>query len=176
MKEKKNNKGAPVQAKPKAQASPKPKMPQKKAVAKQAKGENAQKNEVRANKPKIKRQNESNLHAQKSANIQKKQNQQKKAKNASKKEAKKQPPKPKVKIYSLGGLNEIGKNITAFECGNDIIIVDCGIGFPDDDMLGVDLVVPDFTHIQNNIGKVRGIFITHGHEDHIGSLPYFLKT
>ena len=84
-------------------------------------------------------------------------------------------PKPKLKIYSLGGLNEIGKNMTAFECGNDIIIVDCGIGFPNDDMLGVDLVIPDFTHIQNNIEKVRGIFLTHGHEDHIGSLPYFLK-
>ena len=82
---------------------------------------------------------------------------------------------PKVKVYSLGGLNEIGKNITAFECENDIIIVDCGIGFPNDDMLGVDLVIPDFTHIQNNIEKVRGIFLTHGHEDHIGSLPYFLK-
>ncbi len=82
---------------------------------------------------------------------------------------------PKVKIYSLGGLNEIGKNMTAFECENDIIIVDCGIGFPNDDMLGVDLVIPDFTHIQNNIEKVRGIFLTHGHEDHIGSLPYFLK-
>ncbi len=82
---------------------------------------------------------------------------------------------PKVKVYSLGGLNEIGKNITAFECENDIIIVDCGIGFPNDDMLGVDLVIPDFTHIQNNIEKVRGVFLTHGHEDHIGSLPYFLK-
>ena len=88
---------------------------------------------------------------------------------------KKKPNLPKVKIYSLGGLNEIGKNITAFECENDIIIVDCGIGFPNDDMLGVDLVIPDFTHIQNNIEKVRGIFLTHGHEDHIGSLPYFLK-
>ena len=81
----------------------------------------------------------------------------------------------KLKIFALGGLNEIGKNMTVLECGEDIIIVDCGIGFPDDDMLGVDLVIPDFTYIQNNIHKVRGVFLTHGHEDHIGSLPYFLR-
>lgn len=83
---------------------------------------------------------------------------------------------PKLKIFALGGLNEIGKNMTVLECGNDIIIVDCGIGFPDDDMLGVDLVIPDFTYISNNIDKVRGVFLTHGHEDHIGSLPYFLRS
>ncbi|MBR2024820.1 MAG: ribonuclease J, partial [Clostridia bacterium] len=81
----------------------------------------------------------------------------------------------KLKIFALGDLNEIGKNMTVLECGEDIIIVDCGIGFPDDDMLGVDLVIPDFTYIQNNIHKVRGVFLTHGHEDHIGSLPYFLR-
>ena len=81
----------------------------------------------------------------------------------------------KLKIFALGGLNEIGKNMTVIECGEDIIIVDCGIGFPDDDMLGVDLVIPDFTYIQNNIHKVRGVFLTHGHEDHIGSLPFFLR-
>ena len=83
---------------------------------------------------------------------------------------------PKLKIFALGGLNEIGKNMTVLECGNDIIIVDCGIGFPDDDMLGVDLVIPDFTYISNNIDRVRGVFLTHGHEDHIGSLPFFLRT
>ncbi|MGM9646097.1 MAG: RNase J family beta-CASP ribonuclease [Eubacteriales bacterium] len=83
---------------------------------------------------------------------------------------------PKVKIISLGGLNEIGKNITVFECENDMIVVDCGIGFPDDDMLGVDLVTPDFTYIENNAEKLRGVFITHGHEDHIGSLPYLLRS
>ena len=83
---------------------------------------------------------------------------------------------PTLKIFALGGLNEIGKNMTVLECGEDIIIVDCGIGFPDDDMLGVDLVIPDFTYISNNIHKVRGVFLTHGHEDHIGSLPYFLRS
>ncbi len=95
-------------------------------------------------------------------------------KKSVKKEVKKVYPH-KLKIFALGGLNEIGKNMTVLECGEDIIIVDCGIGFPDDDMLGVDLVIPDFTYIQNNIHKVRGVFLTHGHEDHIGSLPYFLR-
>ena len=85
-------------------------------------------------------------------------------------------PKPTLRIFSLGGLNEIGKNITVLECGNDIIVVDCGIGFPDDDMLGVDLVIPNFSYLESNVDKIRGVFITHGHEDHIGSLPYFLRS
>lgn len=84
-------------------------------------------------------------------------------------------PKPPFRIISLGGLNEIGKNMTCFECEKDMIIIDCGMAFPDSDMLGVDSVIPDFTYIENNIDRVRGIFLTHGHEDHIGGLPYFLK-
>ena len=83
--------------------------------------------------------------------------------------------KSKLKIIPLGGLDEIGKNMTAFEYENDIIIVDCGMSFPDEDMLGVDLVIPDITYLRKNIQKVRGIFVTHGHEDHIGALPYVLK-
>ncbi len=83
--------------------------------------------------------------------------------------------KPTLKIIPLGGLHEIGKNITVFEYGNDMIVVDCGLSFPEDDMLGVDLVIPDITYIEKNREKLRGMVITHGHEDHIGSVPYFLK-
>lgn len=81
----------------------------------------------------------------------------------------------KLKIIPLGGLNEIGKNMTVIEYGNDIIVVDCGVAFPDEEMLGIDLVIPDTTYLENNLQKVRGIFLTHGHEDHIGALPYVLK-
>lgn len=83
--------------------------------------------------------------------------------------------KPNVKIIFLGGVDGIGMNCTAFEYANDLIIVDCGVSFPEDDMLGVDLVIPDFTYLENNQEKVRGLLITHGHEDHIGAVPYFLK-
>lgn len=82
----------------------------------------------------------------------------------------------KLKVIPLGGLGEIGKNITVLEYENDIIVVDCGLGFPDDDMLGVDLVIPDVSYLEKNIDRVRGFVLTHGHEDHIGALPYVLKT
>lgn len=81
----------------------------------------------------------------------------------------------KLKIIPLGGLEEVGKNITAFEYGNDIILADCGVAFPSDDMLGIDLVLPDFTYIIKNRDRVRGLVLTHGHEDHIGAVPYLLK-
>ena len=81
----------------------------------------------------------------------------------------------KLKIIPLGGLDEIGKNITVLEYGKDMIVVDCGVGFPDEEMYGVDLVIPDFTYLVQNAKKLRGMFITHGHEDHIGSIPYCMQ-
>ena len=95
-----------------------------------------------------------------------------KKKRTSKKKA--EPQKP-VKISFLGGINEVGKNMTVFEYDGDMIIVDCGLAFPDEDMLGIDLVIPDFTYVLNNVDRLKGIVITHGHEDHIGSLAYLLK-
>ena len=81
----------------------------------------------------------------------------------------------KLKIIPLGGLEQIGMNITAFEYEDSIIVVDCGLSFPEDDMLGIDLVIPDITYLRNNIEKVKGFFITHGHEDHIGAIPYVMR-
>ena len=97
-----------------------------------------------------------------------------------KRSKRKSPQKPvitsKIKIASLGGLHEIGKNMTMIEYEDDIIVIDCGVAFPDEDMLGIDLVTPDITYLEKNKDKIRGILLTHGHEDHIGSLPYALRS
>jgi ribonuclease J len=84
--------------------------------------------------------------------------------------------KGKIRIIPLGGLHEIGKNLTVIEYQNDMIVVDCGLAFPDEDMLGVDLVIPDVTYLEQNADRLRGIFLTHGHEDHIGAIPYVLRS
>ena len=87
------------------------------------------------------------------------------------------PPEEKesVRIALLGDINEIGKNMTLYEYDNDMFLVDCGLAFPDSDLPGVDLVIPDFSYVEHNADKIRGIIITHGHEDHIGGLAYLLK-
>ena len=89
---------------------------------------------------------------------------------------KKEKPTGKIRIIPLGGLGEIGKNMTVIEYNNDLVVVDCGLGFPDDDMPGIDLVIPDITYLEANKDRIRGILLTHGHEDHIGAIPYVLRT
>jgi ribonuclease J len=134
-----------------------------KKLAESKKQNDSKKQEATKNTDNKKRDNK------KPQNKAKKNTQQKKG---NKTPAKKQSP---IRISFLGGLNEVGKNITVFEYEDDMILIDCGLAFPDEDMPGIDLVIPDFTYIEKNADKIKGICITHGHEDHIGSLAYLLK-
>ncbi len=149
-------------------------------MAKQKNEKTVQNNEAkRTSKPKQTSKNKQNK--PKKNSVGKKQtvkNTNKSSKNKPQQNKKNKAPKKAdigVKIAFLGGLNEVGKNMTLYECGDDMILVDCGLAFPEPDMLGVDLVIPDFTYVEENADKIKGIFITHGHEDHIGGLAYLLK-
>ena len=129
--------------------------------------------EVKQAKKQVKKQVSKKVNKQ--ANTKKNYRPRKKKENAIKEQEQFAFKKSKLKIIPLGGLLEIGKNITVFEYENDIILVDCGLAFPEDDMLGIDLVIPDLAYLEKNKDKIRGLVVTHGHEDHIGAIPYLLK-
>ncbi|MBQ4572440.1 MAG: ribonuclease J [Clostridia bacterium] len=142
-------------------------------MAKEKSEKQSQSNDLKKRKPNRNKPNKKGIlnkkQSQKNSSTKKPQN---KKQNSNRKPKK---PDVNVRIAFLGGLNEVGKNMTLYECQNDMILVDCGLAFPEPDMLGVDLVIPDFTYVEQNVDKIKGIFITHGHEDHIGGLAYLLQ-
>ncbi len=177
----KNNRSAKNTAAQKKQSGTKPKA---KAAAAKSNSSGSKKSDVKnaptkqtAAKTKANPSRSKAVQAKSAQNIKANQNKTKtqtagKTAKSSKSKAASQKP---VKITFIGGLNEIGKNITMYEYGNDAVLVDCGMAFPDDQMLGIDIVIPDFSYVLQNASKIRGVVLTHAHEDHIGALPYLLK-
>ncbi len=146
-------------------------------MAKQKNEKTSQQNEFKKKNVNKSKSNKPNRNKKSIFNKKQSKNNAPKPKKENRPQKNKTPKKPdvNVRIAFLGGLNEVGKNMTLYECENDMILVDCGLAFPEPDMLGVDLVIPDFTYVEQNIDKIKGIFITHGHEDHIGGLAYLLQ-